>query len=363
MAQTSKFTISGKIGNLNKPAKVYFDYMDSNGTSHEDSTAVLNGQFKFTGELSSVGNTRMSLDHTGEGKPHSIYAPNADVVYFYFGKENIVINSADSLINAKFSGSKVYDEFQAYNKQIGGTIMDLTKAANAAFAKATPEQQKDSIYMAGINAAFRKSIDVRSEKQYLFAKSNPKSYFALVGLSESAGTKVDVKKIQPVFSALDPKLKQTDMGKELLQRIEAAGLTAIGSAAPSFTQSDVSGKPVSLTDFKGKVVLVEFWASWCVPCRAENPNLVEQYKLYKDKGFEILSVSLDNNKAAWLAAIEKDGLPWTQVSDLKGWNNAVGRLYGVRAVPQSFLVDRNGKVIGNTLRGESLNKKLAELMN
>lgn len=362
-AQTGKFTITGKIGNLDKPAKVYFDYMDSNGAGKEDSAVVVNGTFKFTGNLTGIGNTRMSLDHTGEGKPHSIYAPGADVIYFYFGKENIVINSKDSLSNARFTGSKVYDDFQAYNKQIGGTIMDLTKAANNAYSKATPEQQKDSIFMAGLNASFRKSIDARSEKQYQFAKSNPKSYFALVGLSEAAGSKVDVKKIQPVFTALDPKLKQLDMGKELQQRIEAAGLTSIGSVAPTFTQNDVNGKPVSLADFKGKVVLVEFWASWCVPCRAENPNLVEQYKKYKDKGFEILSVSLDNSKAAWLAAIEKDGLPWAQVSDLKGWNNAVGRLYGVRAVPQSFLVDRDGKVIGNTLRGETLNKKLAELMN
>jgi thiol-disulfide isomerase/thioredoxin len=125
----------------------------------------------------------------------------------------------------------------------------------------------------------------------------------------------------------------------------------------------VSGKPVSLAGLKGKYVLVEFWASWCAPCRAGNPNLVKQYQLYKDKGFEIISVSLDNVKDKWVDAIAKDGLPWLQVSDLKGWNNAVGRVYGVRAVPQSFLLDKDGKIIGNTLRDESLNAKLAELFN
>ncbi|SEO95120.1 Peroxiredoxin [Mucilaginibacter gossypiicola] len=362
MAQKTNFSITGHIGKLDKPAKAYIDYMD-NGTSHEDSSVVVNGTFKFTGNISGITTSRMAFDHTGQGKQHAIYAPNADVVYIYFGKENMVYTSADSLVNAKVTGSKVYDEFQAYNKQIGGTIMDLTKAVNAEFSRATPEQQKDTAFVKAIDARYRKNIADRNEKQFLFAKNNPNSYFGLVGLSESAGTKVDVDKVGPVFKALNASLRSTDVGKELEQRIQAAGITAIGKQAPAFTQNDVSGKPVSLSDLKGKYVLVEFWASWCAPCRAGNPNLKKQYELYKDKGFEIISVSLDNVKEKWVDAIAKDGLPWIQVSDLKGWNNAVGRLYGVRAVPQSFLLDKDGKIIGNTLRDESLNTKLAELFN
>jgi peroxiredoxin len=361
-AQKTNFNITGHIGKLDKPAKAYIDYMD-NGTSHEDSCVVTNGTFKFTGSVSGITTSRMAFDHTGQGKQHAIYAPNADVVYIYFGKENMVYTSADSLVNAKVTGSKVYDEFQAYNKQIGGTIMDLTKAVNAEFSRATPEQQKDTAFVKVIDTRYRKNIADRGEKQFLFAKNNPNSYFGLVGLSESAGTKVDVDKIGPVFKALNASLRNTDMGKELEQRIQAAGITAIGKPAPVFTQNDVNGKPVSLSDLKGKYVLVEFWASWCAPCRAGNPNLRKQYELYKDKGFEIISVSLDNVKEKWVDAIAKDGLPWIQVSDLKGWNNAVGRLYGVRAVPQSFLLDKDGKIIGNTLRDESLNAKLAELFN
>ncbi|MFC0515299.1 redoxin family protein [Mucilaginibacter angelicae] len=361
-AQKTNFSITGHIGKLDKPAKAYIDYMD-NGTSHEDSCVVTNGIFKFTGNVSGITTSRMSFDHTGQGKPHAIYAPNADVVYIYFGKENVVFTSADSLVNAKVTGSKVYEEFQAYNKQIGGTIMDLTKAVNAEFSRATPEQQKDTAFVKTIDTKYRKSIADRNEKQFLFAKNNPNSYFALVGLSESVGTKVDADKISPVFKALNASLRNTDMGKELEQRIQAAGITAVGKPAPVFTQNDVNGKPVSLTDLKGKYVLVEFWASWCAPCRAGNPNLLKQYQLYKDKGFEIISVSLDNVKEKWVDAIAKDGLPWIHVSDLKGWNNAVGRLYGVRAVPQSYLLDKDGKIIGNTLRDESLNAKLAELFN
>jgi peroxiredoxin len=361
-AQKTNFSITGHIGKLDKPAKAYIDYMD-NGSSHEDSSVVINGTFKFVGNVSGITTSRMAFDHTGQGKQHAIYAPNADVVYIYFGKENMVYTSADSLVNSKVTGSKVYDEFQAYNKQIGGTIMDLTKAVNAEFSRATPEQQKDTAFVKVIDTRYRKNIADRGEKQFLFAKNNPNSYFGLVGLSESAGTKVDVDKIGPVFKALNASLRNTDMGKELEQRIQAAGITAIGKPAPVFTQNDVNGKPVSLSDLKGKYVLVEFWASWCAPCRAGNPNLRKQYELYKDKGFEIISVSLDNVKEKWVDAIAKDGLPWIQVSDLKGWNNAVGRLYGVRAVPQSFLLDKDGKIIGNTLRDESLNAKLAEIFN
>jgi peroxiredoxin len=361
-AQKINFSITGHIGKLDKPAKVYIDYMD-NGTSHEDSSLVVNGEFKITGIVAGITTSRMAFDHTGQGKPHAIYAPNADVVYIYFGKENMVYTSADSLVNAKVTGSKVYEEYEAYNKQIGGTIMALTKAVNAEFNAATPEQQKDTAFVKAVDARYRKNIAARNEKQMLFAKNNPNSYFGLVALSESAGTHVDADKVNPIFKALKPALRATDMGKELEQRIAAGGITAIGKQAPTFTQNDVSGKPVSLADLKGKYVLVEFWASWCAPCRAGNPNLVKQYKLYKDKGFEIISVSLDNVKDKWVDAIAKDGLPWIQVSDLKGWNNAVGRLYGVRAVPQSFLLDKDSKIIGNTLRDETLNAKLAELFN
>ncbi|RAJ11108.1 peroxiredoxin [Chitinophaga skermanii] len=357
--QKSPFTISGKIGQLNAPAKAYIDFMD-NGTTVEDSATLVNGEFKFAGQSAGYSYARLALNHDGVGgKSKAVYA--GDVIYFYFGKEKITITSKDSLATAVFTGSKVYNDYQAYNKQIGGTIMDLTKAANAAFSALTPEQQKDTVYVNKVNTMFRNSINARNEKQVLFAKANPNSYFGMVALSEGAGGNVDVPRIEPIFKAMAPWLKEMDFGKEVGQRIEAAKTIKLGAKAPGFTQQDVNGKPVSLASLKGKTVLVEFWASWCGPCRAENPNLREQYAVYKDKGFEIIGVSLDDKKDKWQEAIAKDGLPWIHVSDLKGWNNEVGRLYGVRAVPANYLLDKDGNIMAISLRGEELNKKLATI--
>lgn len=360
-AQTKNFTLSGKIGNLDKPAKVYLDYMD-NGVSHEDSTGIVNGVFSFSGHISTIATARMTLDHLGEGKQSAIFR-RGDVIYFYFDKDQMSMTSNDSLINAKHTGSKIYDEFDSYNHLIGGTMMELTKQANIDFASGTPEQQKDTSFSNAVGARFHARIDARTRKQLQFAKDHPNSFFGLVALSESAGIKVDVSNVEPIYNRLNPQLRATDMGIELSQRIKAGSITAVGKQAPLFTQNDLQGKPLSLSSLKGKVVLIDFWASWCHPCRGESPNLKKQYSLYKEKGFEILSVSMDSEKKNWVQAIQQDGMPWLHVSDLKGWNNEAGRLYGVRAIPACFLIDADGKIIADDVRGETLNKKLAEIFN
>jgi peroxiredoxin len=357
-AQNGTFTLTGHIGNMNSPARAYIDYMD-NGKSKEDSADLVNGTFKFKGNSTGYTYARMALSHDGGGKQKAVYT--GDVIYFYFGKENITITSKDSLQNARFAGSKVYAEYTAYNKAIGGTIMDLNKAANTAFSKLTPEQQKDTAYVNVIDRSYRQAMKTRNDKQLVFAKEHPDAWFGMVALSEAAGGKVDLPKVEPIFNAMSKSLKASDMGKEMEQRIVAAKTIHTGAAAPEFVQNDVNGKPVKLADIKGKAVLVEFWASWCSPCRAENPNLTAQYQRYKDKGFEIIAISLDDHKDKWLEAIAHDKLPWVHVSDLKGWNNEVGRLYGIRAVPANFLLDADRKIIAMNLRGEELNKKLAEV--
>ncbi len=143
---------------------------------------------------------------------------------------------------------------------------------------------------------------------------------------------------------------------------QATGKIAVGFMAPDFTMADTEGKPISLSSFKGKYVLVDFWASWCGPCRGENPNVVANYNKYKNKNFTILGVSLDQDKAAWLGAIKKDNLTWTQVSDLKWWNNAAAKMYGVESIPFNLLLDPTGKIIATDLREGDLGKKLEEVV-
>jgi peroxiredoxin len=303
----------------------------------------------------------MSLDHEGKGKPFSIYSPNADVAYFDFGQENMQFTSNDSLNNAKVSGSKVYDAFMAYNAFCGGSFIEMIRKHNAIYNEASPEDKKDPSFIEALNKDMETARRNRAQKQLEFAKANPNSYFALEALVDASGYNMDVPVIEPLFNALSPELRKLDNAKALEQRIASTRLLGTGKPAPAFTQNDVNGKPLQLASLQGKIVLLDFWASWCSPCRAENPNMLKQYKIYKDKGFEILSVSLDSDKKAWMQAIEKDGLPWLHVSDLKGWNNEVGRLYGVRGVPACFLIDEKGNIIATDVRGEKLNSKLAEI--
>lgn len=360
VAQTPGFTIKGKIGNLNSPVKIYLDYID-NGEGHSDSVTLVNGTFSFSGYSDDISAARMSLDHTGEGEQASIFK-GGDNIYIYFANENMTINSNDSLINAKVTGSKVYDEQQAYNKAIGGSIMEFNRIASARFRSGTPEQQKDTAFINTIGRWFHKKVKALMVAQIQFAKDNPHSSFAVVALTESARSKVNVAQVEPIYNAIDEKWRMTVSGKDLAKRIQAAKTIGVGDPAPSFTLNDASGKPISLAYLKGKIVLIDFWASWCEPCRLESPNLKTQYQLYKDKGFEIISVSVDTDKKSWLKAINDDGLTWLQVSDLKGYQSEVVKSYGIGGVPSFFLISRDGKIIAKTnLQGAPLNTRLAEI--
>jgi peroxiredoxin len=169
--------------------------------------------------------------------------------------------------------------------------------------------------------------------------------------------------LRSIYNGLTPALRDSREGRLLKNTLDATMLTGIGQPAPAFTQTNTEGKPVSLSSFKGQYVLIDFWASWCGPCRVENPNVLKNYQRYHAKGFTILGVSLDSKKDQWTTAIDEDGLPWTQVSDLKGWKNEVAVQYGVEGIPMNFLLDRNGTIVAKGLRGPDLEKQLAALVH
>jgi peroxiredoxin len=162
------------------------------------------------------------------------------------------------------------------------------------------------------------------------------------------------------YELLEGDAKTGPFADVISKTLVSSGFGKIGSAMPDFTQNDQNGKPVRLSSFKGKYVLVDFWASWCGPCRAENPNLVKEYNTFKSKNFTILSVSLDNSKDKWLDAIKKDGLTWTHVSDLKYWQNEVAVQFGIQSIPASFILDPAGKIIAKDLRGADLGAFLSK---
>jgi peroxiredoxin len=168
--------------------------------------------------------------------------------------------------------------------------------------------------------------------------------------------------LKNLYDTLTVAVKASFFGKKVGDIVRASEGSSVGAKAVDFTLPDVNGKPVSLSSYKGKYVLIDFWASWCGPCRQENPNVVKAYNSFKSKGFDVLGVSLDRDKDDWTKAIEKDNLTWTHESDLKYWDNEVAKLYGVQAIPANFLLDKDGNIIGKNLRGEALEAKLKEVM-
>ncbi|RYY68679.1 MAG: redoxin domain-containing protein [Chitinophagaceae bacterium] len=364
MAQTDgAYTLKGKIGTLNAPVKVYLAKMDEKGSLTADSSTIVNGNFSFTGNTPEPVLVYLLLDHKGIG--YKQIAGGADVLPVYLEKGTIIINSADSAAKAVITGSPInkdHSELMAATKPTLLKFKELSEQARAG----TPEQQKSPDFQNKIMAGFQQAQNEYKNLVNTFIKNHPDSYASLLNLKAMAGPSPEGPEIEGQFNALSKRLRESPSGKAFKETLDKAKLnpTAIGAVAPDFSQADVNGKQIKLSSFKGKYVLIDFWASWCGPCRQENPNVVKAYNKYKDKNFTILGVSLDkeSGKGAWLDAIKSDGLTWTQVSDLKAWQNEAAVLYSVKGIPQNFLIDPAGKIVAKNLRGDTLEEKLAELL-
>jgi len=273
------------------------------------------------------------------------------------------ITSKDSLKNAVITGSVLNDENQALQQSMKVTD-DLKKQLQELVRNTPREQQNSKEFEEQYDKLYEQLDKKQKEINLAFLKAHPDSWLCLDLIRQVGGYQPDVKEIEPMFNALSERVRNTKAGKEFADNLVKLHKTAIGEMAPDFTQNDPDGKPVKLSDFRGKYLLVDFWASWCGPCRMENPNVVKTYNEFKDKNFTILGVSLDreNGRDAWLKAIEKDQLTWHHVSDLKFWNNEAAKLYMVRAIPDNFLIGPDGRIVARGLRGDKLREKLEELI-
>lgn len=360
-AQQKGFTIQGSAPKTYDGKIIYLDYTNNEGTAIADSAEIKKGKFSFQGKVSEPNYARMIFDNEAKGK--FAVQNTGDRLFFYIGNENYKMAIQDSLHTAKVSGSPLYEAYTQYLNYIGGDFMDIIAQANNAFSAVDPKSPDANEQYAAVRKKFDQKFDDRNDRQVEFAKANTSSIFSIAGLTE-VSNKRGVKDLEPIFLNLSGEIRQTEQGRAMEALILASKMIKVGQDAPDFAQPDANGNMISLSDFRGQFILVDFWASWCGPCREENPNLRKAYDNYKSKGLEVLAVSIDDTKGrdAWLQAIIDDDLPWIHVADLKGWRNDAATLYGVRGVPQNYLIDPQGKIVALNLRGEELHTVLEEIL-
>jgi peroxiredoxin len=342
------YTVTGNIAGSDS-IMFYLLKRDGEKTITMDSVLSVKGSFRIKG--GAVDYPQMIQLVAGKTRKRMV---------FYLENSEITISgSMDSLYNAKVTGSKTQDEYIAFlesNKPLSNIYSKIyqdyqvARKANNPARIAVIEKQADSI----------QTEMMKLQKK--FVRDNPASYVTpsiLAGVSVEMGPE----ELDSAITRLDTAIAALPQIQTLKERVGAMKVVSIGQKAPDFTMNDPSGKEVSLFSKIGpKLLLIDFWASWCNPCRQENPNVVRVYNEFHRKGFDILGVSLDQKKENWVKAISDDKLTWTHVSDLKYWDNAAARLYAVNSIPSNFLLDEKGIIIGRNLQGEDLYKKVKEIL-
>jgi len=344
LSAQKKFVISGNLQGLPDGSAVSL----SNANIPDDTLAksiVKNGVFELKGSVDEPNLYQLNLD--GVQKKSILF----------IGNENVSVSGDVATIqDLNVKGSEVHSDFETFKQTFNPLFQELTAMGQR--ISRLPSLQKDDSVM----GAYKNQLNKIKEEVDNFVtthQNSPVAPFVVVVTSEM---EQDLAAIEHRYKLLGKNAQNGFYGKMVKKQLDDSKTGALGSNAIDFTQTDTEGKKVSLSSFKGKYVLVDFWASWCRPCREENPNVVRAFQKFKNKNFTVLGVSLDNSRQPWLKAIKNDNLDWTQVSDLKGWYNEAAAKYNIQSIPQNFLIDPSGKIIAKNLRGEDLDSRLCELL-
>jgi peroxiredoxin len=347
----TKFTIEGKVANFGTEHKVYLYGMDSSSMVVIDSTVIsADGKFKFARPAENADFYRLNIG----SNEYMFIAKNGDAIEF-------TADITDPNHDYKLSGADEADKLTEFNTMRYKSSADLDKIKADFDQKVEANPEMRDALIEKIRPQYMKAVDELNANVIKFANENTKSlvsFYAISSVNPIGNEDVLVAYAEKV----DEPLKKNPAVKSFVDRINKLKFLLIGQVAPSFTINSFDNKPINLADFRGKYVLIDFWASWCGPCRNENPNLVKAYNTYKNKNFTILGISLDKDKAAWAQAIKQDGLTWNHAGELADFEGETVKLYQVQAIPSSFLLDPTGKIIARDLRGEELDSFLKKTL-
>ena len=341
--------ISGKLTN-SQSGKILLEELNINQIVAKDSATIeSDGTFLLKPKITQKGFYRLSLN------------PNNYIILILDSAETVVVkadagNLAETYTVEGSENSVQLWEFNNFLKSNYKTRDSIQKV----FQQYVNHPEMESMSKI-LETQYNGSLEALSNYVKNFIDANPYSFVSLAAI-EQLDPNNDFEYFKKVNKNLSEKYPESPYVKALSNRVEDMNRVAVGSTAPEITLKTPGDQIFSLSDLKGKVVLIDFWAAWCKPCRAENPNVLRIYNRFKEKGFEVLGVSLDKDKAAWIKAIEDDKLPWTQISDLQFWNSPVVKQYGFNGIPFTVLVDRDGKILAKGLRGEELEKMLEKIL-